>query len=323
MTARPIVPLLRDLPRRLPEAGRLRTGVRTTKAFKAIPTWRATSADEEAIRQIAAVYGGTPAPWADAPTPGQWEVITEASELQVVLPPDPLGNTPVYELWSGGGCQRRCDGETAEVVGTGPDGPEMHDTPCVCVAEGVLACRPITRLSVILPDVRFGGTWRYQSSTSRHVAIEMPAMVQLIQSLQERGLTRAALGIESRKEVRFGQTRRYTIPVLKVPRTLDELAAGAARVAAVAPADRPESIGAPQGAIPATAAVADDSDDGVVANTDDMVVEAEVVDDPPALPASVTSFCSICHTPYGDGPLRRGTGSQSKYVHVACAETAP
>lgn len=314
---RPVVTPISDLARRLPEAGRLRTGIRTDKAFKAIPTWRATSSDEEAIRQIAAVYGGTPAPWVDAPTAGQWEVITEASELHIVLPPDPLQGSPVYELWSGGGCQRRCDGNVAQVPVSAGDDAWTEEVPCVCATEGALACKPITRLSVILPDVRFGGTWRYQSSTSMAVAIEMPAMVALIQSLQERGLTRAALGIEPRRSVRHGKTRRFTIPVLRVPETLDGLAAGSARVAPLAPVERPELSAAAQTAIDTAATVEDEVE--VVANADDLVVDAEVVE-ATDLPPSITSFCSLCHAPYGDDPLRKGTGNQSKFVHVKCAE---
>jgi hypothetical protein len=226
---RAIVPIS-QLNRRLPEAGRLRTGVKDGKRPKAIPTWRITSADEEAVTQVAEIYGGTVTPWKDAPTPGQFEVTTEASELRIVLPPDPLGGTPIYEAWSGGGCQRRCDGMTCTTLQQGADGIEQTDVPCMCLRAGEMLCRPHTRLSVILPDVRFAGTWRYESATSWNVAQELPGMVDLIQQLQQRGLTRALLAIEHRKSVAAGQTRRFTIPVLRISDSMDALAAGAARV---------------------------------------------------------------------------------------------
>jgi hypothetical protein len=230
---REIVPLA-NLNRRIPEAGRIRTGSERPNARqpgRAIPTFRFTSRDQTAIEQVAVIYGGKPEPWKGQT--GQWQVVTNAKEIQVVLPPDPLGGTPLYEAWSGGGCERRCDGLMCMTTTSGPDGAELTEVPCMCQAAGTMKCTPHTRLSVILPDVRFGGTWRYESATSWNVAQEMPGMVDLIQSLQQRGLSRALLAIEPRQTVTNGQTRNYTIPVLRVAETLDALASGAGRVASL------------------------------------------------------------------------------------------
>lgn len=278
--SRPVVPLA-NLQRRLPEAGRLRTGVQAPAGTsgktrpKAIATWRATSHDEEAIRQLAAIYGGTPQPWTGSPTPGQWEVITEATELRIVLPPDPLGGTPIYEQWgSGSGCQRRCDGLTCQVPAQGPDGTEMTEVPCICTAKGEMQCKPHTRLSVILPDVKFGGTWRYESATSWNVAQEMPGMVDLIQSLQEKGLTRALLGIEHRKSA---QTKKpFTIPVLRVADSLEAIAAGATRVGAL-PAGTPVEAPALNAG---QSAPVEDTDEPTYSHADDNeVVDAVIIED--------------------------------------------
>lgn len=273
--SRPVVPLA-NLQRRLPEAGRLRTGVKTGRAMKAIETWRMTSHDREAIEQVAAIYGGTPQPWRDAPTPGQWEVITEASELHIVLPPDPLGGTPIYEAWSGGGCQRRCDGLTCQTPTSGPDGTEITEIPCICTAKGEMTCTPHTRLSVILPDVRFGGTWRYESAKSWNVAQELPGMVDLIQSLQEKGLTRALLAIEHRKSTSGGTTKRFTIPVLRVADSLDRIAAGAARVGSIA---GPTQAVAEIGPAVSTQPELDEAPAYGAPSDDDEIVDAVLVDD--------------------------------------------
>lgn len=285
--SRPVVPLT-NLARRVPQAGRLRTGIQVPKRSgdgtrpSTIETWRATSHDENAIREIAKIYGGTPRPWTDAPTAGQWEVVTESSTLDIVLPPNPLGEppweTPIYELWSGGGCQRRCDGLAAQVPVQGPDGAEMNEVPCICNARGAMTCTPHTRLTVILPDVPFGGVWRYESAKSWNVAQEMPGMVDLIRSLQDEGLSRAVLALETR---RSGQTGKpFTIPVLRVPASFNEIVAGANQVAVLGAApETPVAIGPGSGA-------------GNVPDLDDEITDAEIVedDDPPAvtLPAETT-----------------------------------
>jgi hypothetical protein len=131
---------------------------------------------------------------------------------------------------------------------------------------------------VILPDVKFGGTWRYESAKSWNVMQEMPAMVELIQSLQERGLTRALLAIEPRKSTAGGKTKRFVIPVLRVADSLDRIAAGAARVS---------SISTPTAVAELNAATTDlGSDDtepvadvAPVAGSDDEIVDAVLVDD--------------------------------------------
>lgn len=226
---RPVVPIA-NLARRIPEAGRIRFGVKSGKAMKALDTFRFTSHDEEALSQIAALYGGDVVPWSDPKAAeGQHEVITDTGEIRIVLPPDPLGGTPIYELWGGGGCERRCDGVAAEIVTRGQDGAEMTQVSCLCTANGSMACEPRTRLSVILPEIRFGGVWRLETK-SWNAAQEMPGMVDLIQTMQERGLTRGVLALKQRRSVVAGQTRRFTVPVLGVDETLNALASGAAQV---------------------------------------------------------------------------------------------
>lgn len=230
--------------RRLAIQGRIRMGTQVAvtkkdgtpgKAPRASRTFRLTSADIDAINDIATLYGGTPKPWAEAPTPGQWEVTVDAAELPIALPPEPLGNTPVYELWSGGGRLRSCDGTTALLQGDGPEGGTLDDADCICNAKQVLECKPITRLAVILREIRFGGVWTLEAH-GWNAFQELPGMVDAIVALQERGITRAMLGLESRQTKVNGKTKNYVVPVVRLADSAEALVAGAARLGALAPA---------------------------------------------------------------------------------------
>lgn len=304
---RAVVPTA-NLNRRLPTVGRLRMGVKvdgTTKAGKAyqrptsIQTWRLTSHDEAALEQVAAIYGGAVKPWNEPKAdPGQFEVVTDASELRVVLPPDPLGGSPIYELWSGGGCQRRCDGLSCEQIVKGPDGAERVDVPCLCAAQGSMACDPHTRLSVILPDVRFGGVWMLDTK-GWDAAQELPGMVSLLQEMQGRGLTVGLLRLEHRRKVIAGETRNFPVPVLALSESMDALASGGARyqvgASSSAPALAPGSTPGDVGAASNGPLVADTGADLPQAHdSDDEIIDAEVVQTlADVLPADVTDTAAL------------------------------
>lgn len=274
---RSIVPI-KSLQRRIPEAGRIRIGVKTATAMKAIDTFRFTSPDQAALDQVAAAYGGTVKPWSDPKAaPGQFEVITDAHEIDIVLPPDALGTSPIYELWSGGGCERRCDGVVASVIASGPDGPESVDRPCLCSAADVMKCEPHTRLNVILPQLRFTGVWRLESK-SWNVAQEFPGFVDLICSLQERGLTRGLLRLEHRTSVFAGKTRKFVVPVLGVSESMDALVAGAAQVGAIGAGSSAPALGAgssEEGEDRVSGA--DGRGDLAASPSDDDIIDAELV----------------------------------------------
>lgn len=285
---RPVIPI-RDLQRRIPEAGRIRIGVKTAKAMKALDVFRFTSSDRAALDQVAAAYGGIVKPWNEPKAdPGQFEVITEAHEIRIVLPADCLGSSPVYECWGGGGVDRRCDGLTCTTVVSGPDGPEPTDVPCLCVAQGTMICEPHTRLNVILPEVRFTGVWRLESK-SWNVAQEFPQFVELIESVQERGLTRGVLRLEHRQSKSGGQTRKFVVPVLGLDESIDGLMSGAAAFGAVGPSSSVPALSSGEGDSEST----DGRAPGIAASSpDDDVVDAELVDDrslADVLPADASS----------------------------------
>tara|TARA_R110002020_G_scaffold135866_1_gene303298 strand:+ start:2025 stop:2915 length:891 start_codon:yes stop_codon:yes gene_type:complete len=218
---------------RVPEQGRIRLGMQHEgKGYpKSLDAFRFTSPDRDAIENIAGIYGGSAKMWNNkkATPQNQWEVFTEASELSVFLPPNSIDVW--YEEWSGGGLLRRCDGIEAQVQNPTPDGIDTDIVPCVCSPMvdkgGSMLCDPHTRLNVILPDVRFGGTWRIESkgwSASR----ELPAMINLIYSMQESGMTVARLSLEKRKKITNGKTYNFVVPKLSVDSSPVEIMSGAA-----------------------------------------------------------------------------------------------
>ena len=207
---------------RAPEQGRIRYGIKTTSQNgkvipRAITKFRFTSSDVTALDQIAGIYGGSVTPWEN----GQSEVVTVADEVHIVLPPNPLGDGSSYELWKGATCVRRCDGVNAWVPANTPEGVELLEVPCLCEGNQKLECKPTTRLSVILPEVRFGGVWRLDCK-GWHGTNELPAMVHTVQQLQGQGLSRAYLALEKRKK----GSKSFVVPVIRLGATPNQLLAG-------------------------------------------------------------------------------------------------
>lgn len=265
---RQIVPVS-QINRRPPEAGRIRIGVKTGKAMKAIDTFRFTSSHRPAIEALARDYGGQVSPWSDGTSAlNQWEVITEANEIDVLIQPG--GLSTYYEMWSGGGCARRCDGEMAEVPGKGPDA-DMQSTPCICERNQLMECRPYTRLNVVLPNIDFYGVWRLESK-GWNVAQEMPGMFEMLVALGQSGQTyRAMLALQHRTRKSGGTTKRFIVPTLSIAATPDQMLSGGGTA-------RPSLSAAPEHERRlelAEPAPAPDADDQVI---DAEVIDAEVVD---------------------------------------------
>ena len=213
---------------RIPEQGRIRLGIKTERAMRALDTFRFTSDDQEAISQIADVYGGEVNEWKPPRSrQTQWEVVTKSALLRVFLPPDCI--SVWYEEWSGGGLVRRCDGVTMKMPINTPDGLDMDEVPCQCSAVG---CTPHTRLRVILPEIRFGGTWRLESK-GWNAANELPGMAQMLEQLQTIGIVEGQLSLEKRTKISGGQTRHFIVPRLSTDTSPMEILSGNARVSAL------------------------------------------------------------------------------------------
>ena len=197
-----------QLQRRIQEAGRLRigqqvpTGNGKTRPAK-LETWRVTSADKARIEAIAELYGGTPRQW-DAPAGSQWEVVTETDALPIIVPPSDLAFSQHMELWSAGGCQRRCDGVTEQI----------GDQPCVCDPDAP-ECSIHTRLSVMLRDVPGLGVYRLDTQ-GYYAAVELQGAIEIVQMAAARGtMIPARLRLEQRQTKRPGQgTRKFAVPVI-------------------------------------------------------------------------------------------------------------
>lgn len=188
------------------ETGRIRLGMkvpagRGTRPSK-LETFRFTSPRKNLIEKIAELYGGTVQPWQPPRGAAQWEVVTNATDIPVVVPPQDPAESQWLELWSAGGCQRRCDGVTEKISGQA----------CVCDPDPAQRdCKMHTRLRVMLEDVPGLGAWRVDTG-SYYAATELPGIAQLL--AQAQGAIPGRLVLDQRTVVRDGKTKNFVVPVL-------------------------------------------------------------------------------------------------------------
>lgn len=199
-----------DIQRRMVEAGRIRAGEKVAyqddkgetkyRAAK-LDKWRLTSKDKQRLNEAAELWGGEVRAWKERA--GEFELYTDTAALPIMLLPGQLPTT-WYELWSKGGCQRRCDGQH-ELI---------SDALCLCGEER--ECKPYTRLSVLLPDLPGIGSWLLQS-TGWNAAAELAGAADLLQRASAQGvLIPARLRLEQRTQIQQGQTRKFAVPVIDI-----------------------------------------------------------------------------------------------------------
>ena len=244
--------------RQAAELGRIRTGYSRPNPNPdkgPIPvkskTFVLSSHSRAYIERAAALYGGDVEEW----TPqnqkiAQYRVITTATELRAVLPAgDPLSQA--YELWSGGGCARRCDGETEQLTRKpciclaqfGPDWHEQND-----VKQGSV-CKPTTRIGVFLPDLPDLGVWRLESKSHYAADVMAGGIDTVLQATGGKGLMPVRMWIEQRTAVRRGKTKNFPVVMLvpSLPTLRQALSGPLSTAAALDPSgvDRP-AIEAPR-----------------------------------------------------------------------------
>lgn len=286
--------------RRLTRVGKIRLGIKVPTRNggtrpERLKTFRFTGS-QHAIEAVAAQYGGTARPWEGSR--GEWEVITDATRIQVTIPPGDQVVSQWFELWTKAGCSRRCDGVT-EQISQGPcpcppDGPERAQA----AADGK-ACKPMTRLSVILPDIPGLGVWML-SSTGWNAANDLGNIAEFLAAVRDRAgvYIPAYLRLDEREARVDGKTSVFAVPVLEPLHTLREITAMEPGVMAglpPAPADARAITAAPSAAasVPAQAAVtaapAPAGDEDVVdAEIEDDEPDPRRVNDPGTPPAGVT-----------------------------------
>ena len=234
------MPIL-DVQKRVAVIGHIRLGEQVTEGNKTRPRalrgFRFTTGRRELAEAVAAAYGGRPTEWLNPTTgiPG-YEILTEAAEIPVLIPPAELAFSQHYELWSGAGCERRCDGYTEA------RGPEPQ--PCLCAVDGVRVCDSVTRLSLLVPDIAaVFGVWQLVTH-SYYASGELASAVELALGLAQRrgeNLGAGTLRLEQRVARKPGEKpHRYTLPVLDIwlsPEALGGLAAPSRPALAPEPVD--------------------------------------------------------------------------------------
>ena len=223
--------------KRMMRLGKVRLGEKGPKGEpRKLTTLRFTSASQALLEAIAVKHGGTVRPWEGAPDEGYFEVTTDTAQIDIVLPPvfsdsDGAPTAPYsqfFETWTGGGCVRRCDGETEAISGK----------PCMCNPDA-RDCKVTTRVSFMIPDVPGLGVWDLESH-GYNAAVELPGTLEvLLMAAAEHKFVPAVLRVEQRTRKIPGEgTRRFIVPVIELPHvTIRQLVSG----------DVPLAINAPTG----------------------------------------------------------------------------
>ena len=241
--------------RQAAELGRIRTGYSRPNPKpngRPIPvkskTFILTSHSREYIAAAAELYGGRVEQWTPQGQPvAQWRVITEATQLRAILPAgDPLDQS--NEMWSGGGCSRRCDGVTERLSGNSciclaRYGEDWHERP----ADEV--CRPTSRVGVFLPDLPDLGVWRVETKSYYAADALAGGLDTVLQATGGKGMIPVRMWIEQRKALRKGKTKQFQVIMIvpSLPKLRHALSGPISTAAALDPAslDRPAIEAAP------------------------------------------------------------------------------
>lgn len=252
--------------RRSQEIGRLRIGQTLVSAKgrrypSRLDTFRFTTRSRLAAAAVAEVYGGTMGDWEGYE--GFYEVITKADALGVMVPPHDDFTTSFMEAWQGGKPKRRCDGQLERIGGgacicphtTSDDGEDVLDLVKIMeMAERREdVCKPVTRISVILPELPGLGVWRLDTS-SVYALMEIQDAAGLLTAARDKKIpVPAMLRIDQRKRVTQTETKRFPVPVLEIAVSFRELASGALSTGGLA-TQLPPAPGQDRRELPAAAA---------------------------------------------------------------------
>lgn len=252
-----------DIQRKSQQIGRIRLGQKVrTESGKMRPgkldTFRFTTASKSTADAIAALFGGTVRDWE-----GQFEVITERSEIGVTVPPRDAVISQFYEMWNKGGAIRRCDSQFDQISkgpcqcphAADPSDAEAVDAAARKRAElsktnPPQACKLVTRINVMIPDLPGLGVFRLDTG-SFYAAGESGDKADLMEMARAKNVfLPAMLRIEQRKRVAGGKTTTYPVPVLEILSTFRSIANGELEAGGMA-AQLPPAPNAPRLALAA------------------------------------------------------------------------
>lgn len=263
------MPLL-DIQRRGQQLGRIRIGQQVprsddpTKMRPArLDTFRITTQSRVAADAIAELYGGVVRDWNN-----EFEVITGQSAIGVTVPPRDQVVSQWYEMWNKSGCARRCTSQVEQLSGGPCMCPHAEDPTDLAQVEAAAkerarlaamnppqACKAITRISVMLPDLPGLGVFRLDTH-SYYAAVEIGDAAALMQAARDQGVfLPAVLRIEHRQRVANGRTKKFPVPVLEVMATFRQITSGQLEAGGLA-AQLPPPPGQQQRALTAGAAPA-------------------------------------------------------------------
>jgi hypothetical protein len=209
-----------NLQRSVHQVGRIRLGEQApTSNGKTRPsklsTFRLTSSQRQPIDAAAALYGGQATPFDNDRSDDRWQVTTDTDTIPVVIPPTHHLDQWM-EAWGGGGCDRRCDGQTMTVLKG-----QAVDQACMCDPDNRV-CKITTRLWVVLPELEALGVWRLETH-GYYAAAELAGAADLCAAVTAQGRAiPARLHLEQRTRRTAGQTFRFAVPVLSVDVSLPQ-----------------------------------------------------------------------------------------------------
>lgn len=244
---------LLDMQRATKEIGRIRIGDSTPAVSKKsgkeyrrprkLATFKFTTRSRSIADAVAAVFGGE----VEYDPRLGYGVVTEASEIGVTIPPGDAIVNQAWELWDAGVCHRRCDNTECLIW----KGKQREVVACMCPPEGEEraelaktgnACKPTTRLNVIVPDLPDIGVWRLESH-GYYAAGEIGDTARILMAAREADVyLPARLWLDKREgsKVPGEPTREFYVPMLTLDHSLRQLSAATGSFASALPPAPPD-----------------------------------------------------------------------------------
>jgi len=218
---------------------------------------RVTSIDQEAIEQVAEVYGGEVQPWKpDEKGPQQWEVhVTNPRGVAIGVVPGFEPWSSAYEQWAGGINTVRCDGAAMQFRSRG----RWVERACICAERAAAAaeagdsyerqCSLTTRLTFAILGIEKLGLARVDTK-SFFASQEVPATLTLLRDAERAGWirveprSRQVMVWDKKEQSDKPQTRRFNVIIIDTDFMPDEvLRLGRPESMAQLPAPRTPALG--------------------------------------------------------------------------------